>query len=169
MSQAISLHPGARIGTRRNPLAGTIRVLRLMARNKTGFVGFLIAMTITIGSFITPIAIPFSPIGSTEMIYVTPSWAHLLGTDYEGRDVLVQVLRGGSDVVTVGFLAAFFTTLIAVPFGALSGFAGGRVDWTITGLADVVLTIPSLPLFIAISGLVSLSSAWQLAILIAVV
>ena len=166
MSQAISMR---RIRTRRNPLASTIRVLRLMARNKVGFVGFVIAMIITVGSFITPIAIPFSPIGSTEMIYVTPSWAHLLGTDYEGRDVLVQVLRGGTDVVTVGFLTALITTVIAVTFGALSGFAGGRVDWTITGLADVVLTIPTLPLFIAISGLVNLSSAWQLAILIALV
>ena len=50
-----------------------------------------------------------------------------MGTDYEGRDVFVQVLRGGSEVVTVGFLSALITTLIAVTFGALAAFIGGWV------------------------------------------
>jgi peptide/nickel transport system permease protein len=167
MNTAMSMQHGAR--PRQNPLAGTLRVLRLMARNKSGFVGFLIVVFMVFGSFIAPIVVPFDPTGSAAMIYVTPSWAHPFGTDYEGRDVLAQVLRGGSDVVIVGFLTALLTTAIAVTFGALSAFIGGRVDWAITGLADVVLTIPALVLFIVIAGLFSLSSAWQLSIILAAV
>ena len=53
MSQVISVRSGGGARSRRNPLAGPIRVLRLMARNKVGFVGFLIVMIIAIGSFIT--------------------------------------------------------------------------------------------------------------------
>ena len=100
------------------------------------------------------------------MIYATPSWAHPLGTDYEGNDVWAQVLRGGIDVVVVGFLSALISTFIAVAMGALSAFLGGRVDWVITGITDVVLTIPQLPLFIVLAGLFSLSSTWELAIII---
>jgi peptide/nickel transport system permease protein len=167
MSSAVSM-PRAR--PRQNPFAGLITFLRLMARNKAGFMGFLVVLVIVVGSFITPLVIPFNPSsGSTNMIYVAPSWAHPLGTDYEGRDVFVQVLRGGIDVVTVGFLAAFITTAIAVTFGALSAFVGGRVDWAITGIADIVLTIPVLPLFIVIAGLFTLSSTWQLSFILGAV
>lgn len=167
MNATLSAQPGRR--PRQNPLAGPIRVLRLMARNKAGFIGFLIVVFISVGSFIAPLVVPFDAQGSASLIYVTPSWSHLFGTDYEGRDVLAQVLRGGTDVVTVGFLTALITTAIAVTFGALSAFVGGRVDWAITGIADVVLTIPALVLFIVIAGLFSLGSPWQLSIILAAV
>ncbi len=167
MSATVSVQQGVR--TRQNPLAGLFRVLQLMARNKVGFAGFLIVVVMVVGSFIAPLVVPFDTSGSAAMIYVAPSWAHPFGTDYEGRDVLAQVLRGGTDVVTVGFLTALITTAIAVTLGALSAFVGGRVDWAITGLADVVLTIPALVLFIVIAGIFSLSSSWQLSIILAAV
>ncbi len=154
---------------RRNPLIGLLTFLRLMARNKAGFIGFVIVLVIAIGSFITPSVIPFDTTGSVDMIYVTPSWAHPFGTDYAGRDVMVQVLRGGSEVVTVGFLAALLSTLIAVTFGALGAFLGGKVDWVITALTDIILTIPTLPLFIMVAGLFTLNSAWELSFILAAV
>jgi peptide/nickel transport system permease protein len=167
MSAAVSVQPLA--PPRRNLLGRLLRFLRLMARNKAGFVGFVLVLIIAVGSFITPAVVPFNPTGSADLIYVTPSWAHPFGTDYAGRDVLAEVLRGGSEVVTVGFLSALITTLIAVSFGALSAFVGGRVDWIITGIADVILTIPTLPLFIVIAGLFTLSSAWQLSFILGAV
>jgi peptide/nickel transport system permease protein len=154
---------------RRNILAGVINTLRLMSRNKAGFVGFILVVIIVVGSLIAPYVVPFDPVGSASDIYVTPSWSHPFGTDYGGRDVFAQVLRGGVDVVIVGFLTALLVTLIAVTLGALSAFLGGRLDWAITGLADIILAIPILPLFIVISGLFTLGSAWQLSLLLAVV
>src|SRR5437868_1878075 len=76
---------------RRAPLAGVATVLRLMARNRAGFAGFLVVVIIVVGSFIAPLVVPFDASGSAEAIYATPSWSHPLGTDYEGRDVLAQV------------------------------------------------------------------------------
>lgn len=167
MSAAVSMRPIA--PPRRNPLVGVVTFVRLMARNKAGFVGFVLVIIIAVGSFIAPAVVPFNTTGSADMIYVTPSWAHPFGTDYEGKDTLAQVLRGGGEVVTVGFLAALFSTLIAVTFGALGAFVGGRVDWLITAITDVILTIPTLPLFIMIAGLVTLNSAWQLSFILGAV
>jgi peptide/nickel transport system permease protein len=162
MSAAVSV-PAS---TRRRPLARVATVLRLMARNRAGFVGFLVVLVIVVGSFIAPLIVPFDASGSAEAIYATPSWTHPLGTDYEGRDVLAQVLRGGIDVIVVGFLSALISTVIAVALGAVSAFVGGRVDWLITGVTDVVLTIPQLPLFIMLAGIFSLSSTWELALIL---
>jgi peptide/nickel transport system permease protein len=162
MSAAVSV-PAS---TRRRPLARVATVLRLMARNRAGFVGFVVVVVIVVGSFIAPLVVPFDASGSAAAIYATPSWAHLLGTDYEGRDVLAQVLRGGIDVIVVGFLSALISTVIAVALGAVSAFVGGRVDWLITGVTDVVLTIPQLPLFIMLAGIFSLSSTWELALIL---
>lgn len=167
MSAALSVQPIA--PPRRNPLVALLRFVRLMARNKSGFIGFVLVIIISVGSFVAPAVVPFNTIGSADLIYVTPSWAHPFGTDYEGRDTLVQVLRGGSEVVTVGFLSALISTLIAVTFGALGAFVGGRVDWLITAITDVILTIPTLPLFIMIAGLFTLNSAWELSFILGIV
>jgi peptide/nickel transport system permease protein len=160
---AIAMQSGTR---RRGPLAGVATTLRLMARSKSGFVGFIVVVVIVVWSLIAPLIIPAATGGTADTIYANPSWAHPLGTDYEGNDVWVQVLRGGIDVVVVGFLSALISTFIAVAMGALSAFAGGRTDGVITGITDVVLTIPQLPLFIVLAGIFSLSSTWELAIII---
>src|SRR5262249_60150044 len=113
-----------------------------------------------------PSFMPENPTDTTR-IYQAPSAAPPFGTDYSGRDVLIQIINGGRPVLVVGFMAATLTTVIAVVFGALSAYAGGRVDSGITGLADVVLTIPQLPLLAVLAGIISFRSAWQLALILA--
>ena len=142
-------------------------IFRLMLRNKVGFVGFLVFLAIVLMAFIGPFFVPENPPNTTQ-IYQAPSAAHPFGTDYSGRDVLIQIINGGRPVLIVGFLAATLTTVIAVVFGALSAYAGGWIDSAITGLADVVLTIPHLPLLAVLAGIISFRNAWQLALIIAV-
>jgi peptide/nickel transport system permease protein len=145
--------------------SGSIGFLRLMMRNKAGFVGFVVFVLIVVVAFVGPFFTPANPADTTK-IYLSPSAAHPFGTDYSGRDVLIQIINGGRPVLVVGFLAATLTTIIAVVFGALSAYAGGRIDSGITGLADVVLTIPHLPLLAVLAGIISFKSAWQLALII---
>ena len=139
---------------------------RLITRNKVGFIGFVIFMLIVIVSFIGPYFVSENPPDTTR-IYQAPSREHPFGTDYSGRDVMTQIINGGRPVLVVGFLAASITTVIAVVFGALSAYAGGWIDSAITGLADVVLTIPHLPLLAVLAGIVTFKSAWHLALIIA--
>jgi peptide/nickel transport system permease protein len=102
--------------------------LRLMARNKVGFAGFLVVTTIVLVSFVGPIFVPEDETVRVSQIYQSPSWSHPLGTDSEGKDVLSQIINGGRPILTIGFLAAAISTTIAVTLGSLSAFMGGRVD-----------------------------------------
>src|SRR5918997_238706 len=100
-------------------------------------------------------------------IFKSPSSSHLLGTDYAGRDVLTQVIRGGRSIMVVGALAAALSTAIAVTLGALSAYLGGRFDAAVLGLTDVVLTVPYLVLLGVLAAFVKLDSPFLLALIIA--
>ncbi len=147
--------------------SGSVGLIRMMRRNTAGFIGFVVLMIIVIVSFIGPLVTSGDTATDVTQIFKPPTRAHPLGTDYQGRDVLIQVIRGGQTVLIVGFLAATLTTVIAVVFGALSAYAGGWIDTVITGLADIVLTIPQLPLLALLAAFISFKSAWQLALIIA--
>ena len=140
--------------------------LRLMARNKVGFAGFLVVTTIVLVSFVGPIFVPEDETVQVSQIYQSPSLSHPLGTDSEGKDVLSQIINGGRPILTIGFLAAAISTTIAVTLGSLSAFMGGRVDTGFTWLADMVLTIPQLPLLAVLAGVLSLNSKFAVAGLI---
>jgi peptide/nickel transport system permease protein len=141
--------------------------LRLMFHNKAGFVGFVVLVLIVLVAFLGPLFVPEDHTAHVNQIYQQPSAAHLLGTDYAGRDVLAQIIRGGQSILVVGLMAAGLTTAISVIFGALSAYVGGWIDGVITGLADIVLTIPQLPLLAVLAAFISFKSAWQLAVIIA--
>jgi peptide/nickel transport system permease protein len=144
---------------------GGFNPLRVLLRNKVGFVGFLVVVFIVLVSFIGPFFTPDTAPDVTK-IYQPPSAQNWLGTDYQGRDVLIQIVDGGASVLVVGLLAASLATLISVVFGALSAYLGGWVDSLVTGLADIVLTIPTLPLLVVLAAFVSFKSEWQFALII---
>jgi ABC-type dipeptide/oligopeptide/nickel transport system permease subunit len=73
-----------------------------------------------------------------------PSWAHLLGMDHLGRDMLARILHGGRLSLVIGFLAVAIDFLavaidlaVGVPLGAISGFHGGRTNLVIQRFADM--------------------------------
>ncbi len=142
--------------------------IRIMARNKAGFIGFIIVAVMTIEAFIAPIFINFNTAADVNAIYQGPSLHHLLGTDSEGRDVFTQILVGGQDILEVGYLASAFGTFLAILLGILSAYAGGWLDTFLTWVADVFLTLPTFAIYAVIAGTVHLNSNVALAILIAV-
>jgi peptide/nickel transport system permease protein len=137
-----------------------------MARNKVGFAGFLVVTTIVLISFVGPIFVPEDETVQVSQIYQSPSLSHPLGTYSEGKDVLSQIINGGWPILTIGYLAAAISTTIAVTLGSLSAFMGGCVDAGFTWLADLVLTIPQLPLLAVLAGVLSLNSKLAVAGLI---
>lgn len=147
--------------------SGSASVLKVLTRNKAGFAGFMVFVLIVLVSFVGPFFTPHDTTTDVTKIYRPPSREHLLGTDYEGRDVLVQIVNGGRDILLVGMFAATLATVIAVVFGALSAYLGGWIDSVITGLADVILTIPQFPLLLVLAAFISFNTAWQLGLIIA--
>jgi len=140
--------------------------LRIMSHNKIGFVGFLIVAAMTVISYTAPFLFPFDPTADPALIYQTPSLAHWLGTDSQGRDVFRQILNGGAAIISVGYIAAAITTLLGVALGAIAAYVGGSVDTVLLWLSDVFLTIPQFVLLAVLAGFVHLDSIWGVSVLI---
>lgn len=71
-----------------------------------------------------------------------PSWKHPFGTDFFGRDSFTRVLYGGRVSLAVGFLAAIVSATIGTLYGAISGYAGGRVDAVMMRIVDILYALP---------------------------
>src|SRR5256714_10531968 len=79
-----------------------------------------------------------------------PSWAHPLGTDDLGQDLLARILYGGRISLAVGIAAMLIAVTIGVSVGAAAGHFGGTTDHTLMRLTDLFLSLPQLPLLLLI-------------------
>jgi len=75
----------------------------------------------------------------------------LLGTDIYGRDLLSRLILGIRVSLSVGLMAVFISLFIGISLGAIAGYFGGKVDDSISWFMNVVWSLPSLLLVIAIS------------------
>jgi peptide/nickel transport system permease protein len=80
-----------------------------------------------------------------------PTWAHPMGTDDLGRDLLTRVLYGGRVSLTIGVAAMALAVTLGTAVGALAGFYGGRVDNVLMRLTDLVLSFPQLFVLIVLA------------------
>lgn len=80
-----------------------------------------------------------------------PSFSHLFGTDWMGRDMLARTVKGLSTSILIGVLAAGISSVIAVILGTLSAVMGKKVDQAVLWLIDMVQGIPHLILLMLIS------------------
>lgn len=88
-----------------------------------------------------------------------------LGTDRYGRDVLSQLMLGTRVSLAVGFLSIFIALVIGITVGAVAGYYRGKVDDVLTFIINVVWSIPTLLLVIAISFALG-KGFWQIFIAI---
>ncbi|MBB4017190.1 oligopeptide transport system permease protein [Chelatococcus caeni] len=66
----------------------------------------------------------------------------LMGTDRSGRDLMTRIMVGGRISLLVGLLATFVSLVIGVAYGAIAGFAGGRIDNLMMRFVDVLYSLP---------------------------
>lgn len=91
---------------------------------------------------------------------VGPSLKHPLGTDYIGKDLFSQLLRGSQIAFMLGIMVSILSTTIGTMVGLVAGYYGRIVDILLMRLADIILTLPRLPLLIVISGIFGTQSNW---------
>lgn len=125
------------------------------AANRYGF-GLYLAL-IWLGAVIlmavfAPIITPYDPIAQNPTALLqSPSWAHLLGTDDVGRDILSRLIYGARPTLIGVLIAVGIASLIGIPWGLVSGYVGGWVDQIMMRLADAVLVFPGLVLTLALT------------------
>lgn len=81
-----------------------------------------------------------------------PSAAHLLGTDNVGRDILSRLVVGTRFTLSIALASVFFAGLGGIALGSVAGYFGGLTDRLVTGIVDLLLTVPNIVLAIAIAA-----------------
>jgi peptide/nickel transport system permease protein len=148
-------------------IAEVADLIRVIARRPVGLLGLVGVGSFVALAYLAPLVIPLQNTVDVASVYRPPSLVHPLGTDFEGRDVLNQIVYGGRDILNVAFLAAFFSTAIAVTFGALAATLGGKVDAAILAVADIVLTVPQLIVLVVVAAIFRPDSFLVLALILA--
>lgn len=99
------------------------------------------------------------PVGAVDLgaVSQSPSWAHWMGTDELGRDVLTRLLYGGRISMAVGLLAALVSTGVGSAVGMVAGYVGGWTDGLLMRFTDMAYAIPALPLLIVLASFTAAS------------
>ena len=108
--------------------------------------GFII-LAVLLGPWIW--RVPINEIDFTARMQ-GPSWAHPLGTDDLGQDLLARMLYGGRISLAVGLAAMVIAITVGVVVGAVAGMSKGPVDVFLMWLTDLFLSLPQLPLLLLI-------------------
>ena len=134
--------------------------------NPLALAGFIIISLIFIFAIFAPLFAPYDPNAiDVKAILLAPSSAHWMGTDGLGRDVLSRMLFGGRISLLVGIVAVGIATAIGIILGAIAGYYRGWVDTLIMRLVDVMLSIPTFFLILAVIAFLT-PSIWNIMIVI---
>lgn len=137
--------------TEERPSAHARRLPRLHVKAFAG--GMIVLVFIFLGVF-GPALAPADPNKQelTAMLWSPQGIgsAHPLGTDNLGRDVFSRVIHGSRVSLLVAFAVVFVSGFIGVTLGAVSGYFGGKIDFAIQKLVEVVWAFPPLLLGITI-------------------
>jgi len=139
---------------------------RRLLKNKLAVFGMVVTIIIILASLIGPVIIKkttgytydyippdvnldksFPPLTAPDGSF---SWAHPMGTDDSGRDILARVLLGGRISLMVGIISTLVSLLIGISYGATSGYFGGRLDDLMMRVVDVLYSLPYIMIVIVL-------------------
>ena len=118
---------------------------RRLLRNRAAVAGGIVLVAMALACLFGPMLVPFE---LDEIFWdamqAPPSLetGHVFGTDPNGRDLLVRTLHGGRISLMVGLVATLVSLVIGVTYGAVAGYAGGRVDSVMMRIVDILYSLP---------------------------
>jgi ABC-type dipeptide/oligopeptide/nickel transport system permease subunit len=87
-----------------------------------------------------------------------PAATHLFGTDNVGRDILSRIVVGTRFTLSISLASVFFAGIGGIALGSIAGYFGGLTDRIVTGIIDLLLTVPNIVLAIAIASVAGSSA-----------
>ena len=119
----------------------------------TAVAGLIVIAGFVAVAVLAPLVAPYSPLATSWLaIRKPPSWAHWMGTDELGRDVLSRVIFGARASMLAGAVSVSIAAAIGIPMGLVAGFLRGIVDAVLSRIIDAMLSCPFLILAIALAA-----------------
>ena len=116
---------------------------RRLRRNRLAVLGIAVLFVVIVAALLGPWLSPYAyDEQDRDLGAVAPCAAHWLGTDLLGRDLFTRILHGGRISLLVGVAATAVSLLIGVLYGAVAGFAGGRIDAFMMRIVDILYALP---------------------------
>jgi peptide/nickel transport system permease protein len=137
-------------------------------RNKLAVAGGIIVAVLFFVAILAPFVSPYDPNDiDRKHILEPPGIQHPLGTDDLGRDVLSRMIWGSQISLSVGFVAVGISVVMGIIFGSLSGYYGGWMDRIIMRFIDIMLSVPTFFLILAVIAFIG-SSIWNIMVIIGI-
>ena len=120
-------------------------------QNRLALLGGIVVAFLFIIAILASAITPYDPNAiNVQNILEPPGFTHPFGTDDLGRDILSRIIWGSRISLSVGFVAVGISTFIGVLLGAITGYYGGWVDRVIMRFVDIMLSIPTFFLLLAV-------------------
>lgn len=152
-------------------------IWRRFKRHRLALAGLGVVIFFIVVTALAPVIAPYDPISDMDLSNpnAPPSGAHLMGTDQLGRDVFSRLLHAGRISLFVAFSVVLISEPLGATIGAISGYYGGKTDSIIQRIVEFFLTLPLLPLLLALSALLrgieipGLPREWSSAVVIIII
>jgi peptide/nickel transport system permease protein len=133
--------------------------LRRWLRNPSAAVGGTVVGVVVLTALVSLVWTPYPPLAvDTSHLLAGPSWAHLLGTDEYGRDVLSRLMAGSRISLYAGVVSVLVATAVGVPAGLLAAQWGGAPAQVVLRLSDILYAFPALLAAITLSAALGAST-----------
>lgn len=125
--------------------------------NRGAVAGLVFVVAIMLVAIFAPVLAPYAPDLTNEAVFLKPpawqaggSWAHVLGTDAIGRDILSRLIFGARLSLVIGLAVVAVSVLVGTLLGLTAGYFRGVYETAVMRAMDIILTLPSLLLAIVI-------------------
>jgi peptide/nickel transport system permease protein len=145
----------ATFGSERRARSGFLaRIWRLASQKPVGTISLIVLVGVWAACLLAPTIAPYFH----DTLFAGPrldgpSWAHLFGTDQQGRDVLSRILYGGRITLTLSLIATVMGMILAMVIGVSSGYMAGLFDLLVQRLSDTIQALPGLVVLLVIGSL----------------
>lgn len=146
----------SRLSTRRRRNTLSRDATRRLLRSTPAVIGIAVLAFMVLFTVIGPLLMPYT--GDEINLRIAdhyPTQDHPFGTDNYGRDVLTRVMLAGRISLLIGLASTVLSLLLGSVLGIVSGYFGGWVDTLIMRIADVLMSVPGLPLLIIMAAVLS--------------
>lgn len=156
-------------------------IWRRFRKHKLAVSGIVVIVFVIMICALAPWIAPYDPIALNKddngaiLRNAAPSTAHIMGTDAVGRDVFSRLLFAGRISLFVAFVVVIVQESFGTLVGAISGYFGGVADDVIQRIVEFLITLPLLPLLLALSAILrevtipGLPREWSSAVIIMII